>query len=59
MSRPNGGVQGEALRSLREVMTEIERKTMDPAVSDAELRQWLPDVLRRARATQDRWRARA
>lgn len=57
MSAPVGGVQGWALRSLREVLTEIERRAENPAVSDTDLRRWLlSDVVPRAKATQDRWR---
>lgn len=56
MPTPAGGVQGQALRSLREVLTEIEHKAADPAVSDAVLRRWLQEVIPQAKATQDRWR---
>ncbi len=59
MPAPAGGGRGWALRALREVMTEIERKVDDPAVSDADFRRWLRGVAAQARATQDRWRRAA
>ncbi len=56
MVAPVGGAKGWALRSAREVLTEIAVKVNDPELSDAALRAWLGPMLVKAMATQERWR---